>query len=186
MQSAKDHLAATARDALNTLKWCEENPNDAERLNLARSEFEKHAQEYSTFILTEMKQNTIADLREQLTALDQDYALADSTLTRAEYYARKKAITQQIQIIDTRPNCTYSADPTPEQSALKALKWEAWRNIETCRGRVSSKDLNEVQIRLTHATDEKEVHGYYATWQQKLAFKHIAQLPDLNPIKNAA
>lgn len=79
-------------------------------------------------------------------------------------------------------------DPITPSAYLEALKARAIANIEPFRNRVASSDFNELKIRVRHSATALEVEGYYKTWQQKLAFKQIAQLPDLHqkPRKAAA
>lgn len=63
---------------------------------------------------------------------------------------------------------------------LQTLKDAAIANIQPYIPQAGRKNFIEAKTRITHSTTEKEVLGYYSAWRQKLAFKNIATLPDLN------
>lgn len=74
-------------------------------------------------------------------------------------------------------------DPTPEQSKLHGLKMRVFKAIEPYHHRVARKDWNAFQIALKFCTGTNQVEALYRTWQQKLSFKNIADLPDLDQPK---
>lgn len=63
---------------------------------------------------------------------------------------------------------------------LTKLKNRVRKAINPYFQRVSSKDLNALEIDLGLAHTIAGVERIYREWQQKLAFKNIATLPDLN------
>lgn len=77
---------------------------------------------------------------------------------------------------------------------LEELKSIVRSRIEPYKHRVKSADYHALQIALKFATDARQVETLYKTWQDKLAFKQITNLPDLSKpkprkqpeIKNAA
>lgn len=121
----------------------------------------------------------IAKLQEELRALDQDKPLAGEG--REHYWFEHQRISKAIsKLRETQPSNFNSPEPTEAEIELKALKNRVFKAIQPYWNRVAPKDWNAFQSALGFATDSNQVEALYKTWQQKLSFKNIAELPDLN------
>lgn len=109
-----------------------------------------------------MKNAKIKDLKAQIEGLRQDLALG--VITKSEFGVERGKLLAQIDALDTRPNCTFSRDPTLEESALKTAKnkmaGEVW-------GLYKSKALTKAE--------------YYQALGQIAAATTEADLQSINP-----
>lgn len=174
MQSTKDKLSAAARIAFENVRWCELNcPDDAERLNLAHSEFQLHAKALSDFLDQEFKMRTIEELKARLQGYEQDRALG--VISIPEFNAHKARINAQIEQLDPRQDFRNSPDPTE----LGALKRRVYKTFSAYFKQLGSKTLMAIQLQLAQATDQAAVEKVYSDWRTRCRLKNIADLPEL-------
>lgn len=108
-----------------------------------------------------MRIYTIPELEADLKQLEISWDMKD--IPEKYYHRQKQFLTDSI--IDIQ---------------IGATKRKVRAAIEPHWNRVAPKDWKGFQIKLTACRTIQELEALYKTWQQKLSFKNIAELPDLN------
>lgn len=177
-EARKAELHRQMEDALNAINYTHNKPQFTDQRQQAwESYFDAQKQLYA-LNQHEMNKDEIQALRAQIEGLRQD--LAFGVITKAEFGVERGKLLAQIEILDTRPNCTYSAWPEPEGAPLRQAKKRCREQIEPYKNRIGIPKYNALLIALQPLTTIDQVEKLYNEYRDLIALKQIAQLPDLH------